>query len=319
MGLFGKNKGATQDTEAIDVVKQFKETAAPIKSSAQQMKKKYEEIVKEEFGINSEIDKIHQNFSAVVSDVDSLSDMIDASQRSIMETTTIASNFQTVKDDIINAVSDAKTEIDNLKLSSNQAISSYDTMNQTFASLQEAVNEIKQCMTGIVAIANQTNLLSLNASIEAARAGEAGRGFAIVADQVRVLSDEIKKLTGDVERSITSVENSTVELNDSIHASKEAVEKSGANVDITYTLVDKVKTTAAGINDVYNSLCVSVEESQMNVKSIEDSVAHSRTSYDKVSASLDTINSHVSKKDDMYKDLCKSIDDIIPIAEQLTK
>ena len=100
--------------------------------------------------------------------------------------------IKVTKDDIINAVSDAKTEIDNLKTSSNQAVSSYETMNQTFASLQEAVNEIKQCMTGIVAVANQTNLLSLNASIEAARAGEAGRGFAIVADQVRLLSDEIK-------------------------------------------------------------------------------------------------------------------------------
>ncbi len=318
MSLFKKKNvvvDATVNTETNTADKK----GNAIKVGAQFMSTKYEEILKEEVAISTEIRNIQENFATVVSDVNNLGDIIASSQQSIMHTTEIATSFQSVKDDIINSVSDAKTEIDNLKESSNNAVSSYETMNQTFDALQEAVNDIKQCMVGIVAIANQTNLLSLNASIEAARAGEAGRGFAIVADQVRQLSEEIKKLTGDVERSINSVENSTNELNDSIQLSKDAVAQSSANVDSTYELVDKVQATASGINDVYLSLCSSMEESKQGVANIEDFVTNSRSSYDKVSSCIDSINEHENKKGVMYEDLYNILQQIAPIAEDIAK
>ena len=303
MSIFHKKKVAEEKIENTSNAVKDNINAYPIKVGAQFMQEKYDSILAEEVSICTEIGNIQNNFAKVIADVDNLSDIIASSQKSIVQTTEKATSFQTVKDEIVNSVSEAKNEIDTLKSSSNQAITSYEAMNQTFSSLQQAVNDIKQCMTGIVAIANQTNLLSLNASIEAARAGEAGRGFSIVADQVRLLSDEIKQLTGDVERSIASVESSTEELNASIQVSKEAVERSGANVDITYQLVDKVQSTATGINDVYASLCSSMEESRQGVENIETFLSTSRTSYDGVAVCIDKINDHENRKGAMFEDL----------------
>lgn len=286
------------DYEAIN-----KKKAYPIKAGAEFMNQKYDEILKEEVSIGTEIRNIQENFSEVVSDIDKLSEMVNTSKESLAKTAEIATSFHTVRDNIINSVNNAKNEIDVLKESSNRAVSSYEAMNKTFDSLKEAVEAIKQCTVNIVAIANQTNLLSLNASIEAARAGEAGRGFAIVANEVRLLSDEIKKLTSDVENSINSVETSTIELSESIHASKEAVLQSSSNVDVTYDIVDKVQIKASTINSVYESLSTSMEESKQGVSNIENYIDNSRNTYDKVSQCIENINYHENKKGVMYEDL----------------
>ena len=88
----------------------------------------------------------------------------------------------------------AQGGIKQLKDSSLLVETHFEEMQNTFEEFQKSLKEIKGCMGKIVSIADQTNILSLNASIEAARAGEQGKGFAVVAEEVKNLSDEIKNL-----------------------------------------------------------------------------------------------------------------------------
>ena len=123
------------------------------------------------------------------------------------------------------------------------------------AQLNTHAQAIDQIMGVISDIADQTNLLALNAAIEAARAGEAGRGFAVVADEVRKLAEKTMSSAGTVHTAVTSIQQSTRTSVEQMEVSMKLVEEStelaeasdAALVDIVNTIgraVDQVKAIA---------------------------------------------------------------------------
>lgn len=106
-----------------------------------------------------------------------------------------------------------------------QAVAAAEATNQNVAALSQAAEHIGSVVNLIRDIAEQTNLLALNATIEAARAGEAGRGFAVVASEVKQLAEQTSKATDEISGQVTGIQNSVRDAASSIGNITEKVDE----------------------------------------------------------------------------------------------
>ncbi|WPK11413.1 methyl-accepting chemotaxis protein [Lysinibacillus louembei] len=168
------------------------------------------------------------------------------------------------------------------------------TVNELVQKLAKQTEEIESITQVITAITEQTNLLALNAAIEAARAGEAGKGFAVVADEVRKLAEEsktsanhiveltmeIKQDTGDVERAVAS---SLASVKDGVEVITKAGESFqaivGAVSDMTYQIQD-ISATA-------EQLSASTEQVAASVTEIASGAERTSSNIDMVAAAME--------------------------------
>lgn len=112
------------------------------------------------------------------------------------------------------------------------------------AGLDKQAKDIGTVLTLIRDIADQTNLLALNAAIEAARAGEAGRGFAVVADEVRKLAEKTMSATRDVESAIEAIQEGTIKSSSRMDNAVTAIEAAGQIGEESGHALEKISTLA---------------------------------------------------------------------------
>jgi methyl-accepting chemotaxis protein len=129
-------------------------------------------------------------------------------------------------------------------------------INDRLNSLSQEASQVKQVLTVIADIADQTNLLALNAAIEAARAGEHGRGFAVVADEVRKLAERTQKSLTETNATVNVIVQSINDITDQMNHNTKRIEslvQASAEVnDHTETAVDALADTVSAIEKLSN-------------------------------------------------------------------
>ena len=190
----------------------------------------------------------------------------------IEETTSKVSELLSTADQMNSRGSEASGIIENLRATNESAGKSIDVIYEQTNRTNTSAQNIQEATTLIRSIADETNLLSLNASIEAARAGENGRGFAVVASQIQKLAEQSNQSAVQIDGIIQSLledSSKSVEIMDQV---RKVMTEQNENVVKTSTIFEQIKSGIADTITGVGKISDKAKELDESRKSIVDAV-----------------------------------------------
>ena len=273
-------------------------------------------LVNKEVDSLKELGMISSSFDSVLSEAGSFQDKLQEFGQNFSSIEQVSSEFGTVRDEISQSVKQAQEGVSELRDDSLQVQEYFQEMETTFQNLLAAIKRIQQYMSKIVSIADQTNILALNASIEAARAGAEGRGFAVVASEVKKLAMEIKDLAGEVDAGILDVEKGTDELNSRINVSHQALGESIQKVGETSDMFEHITSASDGATQVQTEISGVIGESQQALQTLCGYFDKIREQYQDVVKHIQAASYLGTTKSAMFEDIDNLMSQIPPILRE---
>lgn len=195
----------------------------------------------------------------------------------VLDVASNASNTSKVASNGSERVNKAQAELSNTIDAMTVLAASMSVSNDVIARLESDSDEINKVLEVIVEIADQTNLLALNAAIEAARAGEHGRGFAVVADEVRSLSQRTRVSTVDIQKIVEKLQQNSQKAMETMQKGVKQSDETVSRAQIASTSLNSVVMLIGEIEQMSINIAAAVEQQSLVSETIKGSVENINT------------------------------------------
>lgn len=271
--LSGMIENERDDRERLE------ELLATISETAQHLSSSAAEILA---GTTQQVEGMREQSSAVAETVASVDDVLQTAEQAVQRAQQVSASYETA----VTVSSEGRKALDDTVTMMNTVNARTEAIAGDILSLAENSLEIGEIVSVVAEIADQTNLLALNAAIEASRAGEHGRGFNVVATEIRALADQSKSATTRVRRILAEIQKSTnaavvgaEEGTKSVSRALDAVREAGETIrQLESIIADSARSVAqiaasagqqkAGMKQIHDAMHYIDQASSQNLSAI---------------------------------------------------
>ena len=295
----------------------LKESLEPITQITKSLKENRKSLIEEEMQTASQISDIQGSFDTILAQSDQVASGMDAIKQEFSNIVDVSSQIETSVSGVLSATDQANENVDSLQESSSNVLKDFQHVVEVLNKFQSSFDEIQETMSGIIGIANQTNMLSLNASIEAARAGEHGLGFAVVATEVSTLSAEIKKLVDTVNANMALLREDASNLNASMETANKMLSHEQEQVKKTTELFGNIKESVNGVIEVQQQIAAAVDTCNETADQIQEDILSAKDGYIGVSETVNQLSGDITRKNQLYENMINLLEQVDPIVEDI--
>ena len=242
--------------------------------------------------------------------MEDMGELLEKDSKYIKELNSVAITINKEKEEGFNI-------LNNLIIKTNQSSEATDSIYEIILSNNQSAEKIEVASTMIQSIADQTNLLALNAAIEAARAGEAGRGFSVVADEIKKLAEQSNNFTNDIKSVIDELKFKSQRAVETMEGVKDIVKTQALSVKETEAKFEGIAVAINSIDSIIDNLNNSANSMLSNKeKIIELTQSLMAVSQENAAASEESAAAMEEQTTNIHE-VANSGEDLSEIAEEL--